>query len=127
MAGASPGRAGGDAWLDLATGIIGAEERRDEGADLVRLRLDEHHHRITLRRAKSDAVAAIGWEVPSQADLESMRRKVAERGISVTPVVQRRTRGIMAVQSATHPDRPQADEHRHSGPTSAEARRPPRC
>lgn len=53
-----------DAWRDLATGIIGAEERQDEGADLVRLRFDEQHHRITLRRAKTDSVAAIGWEVP---------------------------------------------------------------
>jgi hypothetical protein len=51
-----------DAWRDLAVSIIGAEERRDEGADVVRLRFDEHHHRITLRPTNADSLAAIGWE-----------------------------------------------------------------
>lgn len=73
-----------DAWRDLATSVVGAEERRDEDADLVRLRFDEHHHRVTLRPAKTDLVAAIGWEVPSLRELESVRRKVAEQGLPVT-------------------------------------------
>jgi len=73
-----------DAWRDLAASIIGAEERRDEGTDLIRLRFDEHHHRITLRPAKTDSVAAIGWEVPSLGELESVRSKVAEQGFSIT-------------------------------------------
>lgn len=73
-----------DAWRDLAVSIIGAEERRDEGADVVRLRFDEHHHRITLRPTKADSLAAIGWEVPSLGELESVRRKVAERGFPIT-------------------------------------------
>jgi 2,3-dihydroxybiphenyl 1,2-dioxygenase len=70
-------------WRDLATSIIGAEERRDEAADRVRLRFDEHHHRMTLRSAKTDSVAAIGWEVSSPGELESVRRKVAEQGLSI--------------------------------------------
>jgi catechol 2,3-dioxygenase-like lactoylglutathione lyase family enzyme len=73
-----------NAWRDLAASIIGAEERPDEGADLVQLRFDEHHHRITLHPAKTDSVAAIGWEVPSLGELESVRRKVAEQGFSIT-------------------------------------------
>jgi 2,3-dihydroxybiphenyl 1,2-dioxygenase len=73
-----------NAWRDLAANIIGAEERSDEGTDLVRLRCDEQHHRITLRPAKADLVAAIGWEVPSLGELESVRRKVAEQGLSIT-------------------------------------------
>jgi 3,4-dihydroxy-9,10-secoandrosta-1,3,5(10)-triene-9,17-dione 4,5-dioxygenase len=48
------------------------------------LRFDEHHHRITLQAAKTDSVAAIGWEVPSLGELESVRERVAERGISIT-------------------------------------------
>jgi len=73
-----------NAWRDLAASIIGAEERPDKGSDRVRLRFDEHHHRITLRPAKTDSVAAIGWEVPSLDELGSVRRKVAEQGLSVT-------------------------------------------
>lgn len=73
-----------DAWRDLAASIMGAEQRRDQSADLVRLRFDEHHHRITLRPAKTDSVAAIGWEVPSLGELESVRKRVTERGFSIT-------------------------------------------
>ena len=73
-----------DAWRELAASVIGAEARRDEGADRVRLRFDEHHHRITLRRANTDSVAAIGWEVPTRGEYESVRRKVTERGFSIT-------------------------------------------
>lgn len=73
-----------DAWRDLAASIIGAEERRDEGADLVRLRFDEHHHRITLRPAKADAVTAIGWEVPSLGELDALRSRVSEQGMAIT-------------------------------------------
>lgn len=73
-----------EAWRDLAASVIGAEERRDEGSGQVRLRLDEHHHRITLRPAKTDAVVAIGWEAPSLRELESVRSKVAEHGLPIT-------------------------------------------
>jgi hypothetical protein len=73
-----------EAWRDLAASVIGAEERRDEGSDLVRLRFDEHHHRITLRPAKTDSIVAIGWEMPSLSELESVRRKVTEHGFAVT-------------------------------------------
>ena len=73
-----------EAWHDLATSVIGAEERRDEASGQLRLRFDEHHHRITLRPAKTDSVVAIGWEVPSLSELESVRRKVTEHGFAVT-------------------------------------------
>lgn len=71
------------AWRDLAASVLGAEERREESSGQVRLRFDEHHHRITLRPAKTDSIAAIGWEVPSLSELESVRRKVAEHGLAV--------------------------------------------
>lgn len=73
-----------DAWRDLAASVIGAEERREEGTNLVRLRFDEHHHRIALHPAKTDSVVAIGWEVPSLDELGSVRRKVAEQGFPIT-------------------------------------------
>src|SRR5262245_50947120 len=73
-----------DAWRDLAASVIGAEERREAGTELVRLRFDEHRHRITLQAAKTDSVMAIGWEVPSPDELESVRRKVAEQGFPIT-------------------------------------------
>jgi 2,3-dihydroxybiphenyl 1,2-dioxygenase len=73
-----------EAWRDLATSVIGAEERRDEGSAQVQFRFDEHHHRITLRPAKTDSIVALGWEVRSLSELQSIRRHVIEEGIEVT-------------------------------------------
>jgi 2,3-dihydroxybiphenyl 1,2-dioxygenase len=73
-----------EAWRDLTTHVIGAEERTEEDSGRVRLRFDEHHHRITLCPADADSLAAIGWEVPSLDALESVRRKVTEQGLAVT-------------------------------------------
>lgn len=72
------------AWRELAAGIIGAELRGGENGGPLRLRFDEYEHRMTLHPAKTNALVAIGWEVPSLDELESMRGKVAARGIAVT-------------------------------------------
>lgn len=74
-----------NAWRTLSADILGAEERKgDDAAGRVRLRLDEHHHRITLQAAKSDSIEAIGWEVPSADELEAVRKELAKRGIAVS-------------------------------------------
>ncbi len=71
------------AWRDMATRIIGAELRGEDGAGTLRLRFDDHHHRIALHAAERDAVAAIGWEMPSLSELEAVRERVSALGISV--------------------------------------------
>lgn len=73
-----------EAWRDVATNVIGAEERRDSPPDRVRLRFDEHHHRIMLCPAETDSVVAVGWEVPSFRELASVHEKVTEHGFAVT-------------------------------------------
>jgi 2,3-dihydroxybiphenyl 1,2-dioxygenase len=73
-----------EAWRDLATGVIGAQVRGDQGAGELLLRFDEHHHRIRLRRADADSAVAIGWEVPSLDALDSVRSKVAACGLAVS-------------------------------------------
>jgi 2,3-dihydroxybiphenyl 1,2-dioxygenase len=77
-----------EAWRDLATSVIGAEVRRDSGTDRVRLRFDEYHHRITLCPAQTDSLVAIGWEVPTLGELESVRKKVAKHGFTATEVTR---------------------------------------
>jgi len=73
-----------EAWRDLAAGVIGAEIRCDQGPEQLLLRFDEHHHRIALRRANTDSIAAIGWEVPTWSELDSVRRLVTAHGMGVT-------------------------------------------
>lgn len=73
-----------DPWRELATGVIGAEVCPGESSDVLRLRFDEHHHRITLRAAETDSILAVGWETRSPEDLEAVRGKVMEHGLDVT-------------------------------------------
>jgi len=73
-----------EAWRDLATSVIGAEERPDSSSQSLWLRFDEQHHRIALCPAHSDSIVALGWEVPSLSEFESVRRKVIEFGFAVT-------------------------------------------
>ncbi len=73
-----------EAWRDFAAKVIGAEERRDTSSERIKLRFDERHHRITLCPAQNDSIVALGWEVPSLNEFESVRRKVIEYGFAVT-------------------------------------------
>jgi 2,3-dihydroxybiphenyl 1,2-dioxygenase len=73
-----------ETWRTLATDILGAEERQDSAVPgRVKLRLDEHHHRITLQSAQADSIAAIGWEAPSRAAFDAARAALQARGIEV--------------------------------------------
>jgi catechol 2,3-dioxygenase-like lactoylglutathione lyase family enzyme len=75
-----------EAWRDLTATAIGCEHRHDARSEQVQLRFDDYHHRISLRpaTATTDSVAAIGWEVPSLSEFESVRRKVSGYGLPVT-------------------------------------------
>ena len=73
-----------EAWRDLATSVIGAEERHDSSSQGLKLRFDQQHHRITLCPAQSDSIAALGWEVSSLSEFEAARGKVIEYGFAVT-------------------------------------------
>jgi 2,3-dihydroxybiphenyl 1,2-dioxygenase len=87
------------AWRTLATDILGAEERKDSPPGEIQLRLDERHRRITLRKADSDSIVAIGWEVPTMAALGAARKALQERGIAVTEATasEAQERGVLAL------------------------------
>ncbi len=73
-----------DAWLDLATSVFGLEVRRRSGSPAIDLRMDEHHHRLTLTPGDRDGVAAIGWEVDTMARLGALVETLRSRQIEVT-------------------------------------------
>jgi len=85
-----------DAWRDLAINVLGTEVR-DQGAsrDELRLRFDDTHHRVAMRRAATDAVTAIGMEVPSLEMLESVRKAVSSRSIATTDATSQELRERM--------------------------------
>ncbi|EJM03036.1 putative ring-cleavage extradiol dioxygenase [Pseudomonas sp. GM102] len=74
-----------DEWLDLMTKVFGLEVRRRHDSDVVDLRMDEHHHRLTLNSSEIDAIATVGWEVGSMAELEALAQTLRDRQIEVVP------------------------------------------
>lgn len=59
---------------------------RNDGASLVRL--DGRDFRILLRAGAEDRLAAIGWEVASQAELEMFAGRLTATGIANRPASQ---------------------------------------
>lgn len=72
-----------DEWQDLAVNILGAQVR-DDSDDVALLRFDERHHRIALRPAENEGVDAIGWEVPTSAEIDILAEKLRKQGIEVS-------------------------------------------
>jgi len=71
-------------WRTLATDVLGCETRgsAEEGSPLY-LRIDGQHHRVALYPSDVDGIAHIGWEVASQAMLESLASRLTSNGIKV--------------------------------------------
>ncbi|GEL19852.1 VOC family protein [Pseudonocardia asaccharolytica] len=61
---------------------------RNDAADPLYLRLDEHHHRIALHPAPTDGIHAIAWEVDTPEELGRLRARLLDRGIAVEEVPQ---------------------------------------
>ena len=77
-----------DAWLDLMTSVFGVELLAREGGSAVDVRLDEWHHRMTLYKAEEDGIAAIGWELANEKDLDAMAAALRNYGVEVRPASQ---------------------------------------
>lgn len=85
-----------DAWRDLAIDVLGAQVRNPGASnDELQLRFDANHHRVSLRRAQTDALTAIGLEACSPAALESVRNAVSARGIATTQATSQELRERM--------------------------------
>lgn len=71
-----------DAWESFATDIFGmaVSERTD---DLLRLRIDDKCYRIEIRKADTDGVNTIGWEVAGAAQLEEVAARLEALGYAV--------------------------------------------
>ncbi|MFT6286430.1 MAG: 2,3-dihydroxybiphenyl 1,2-dioxygenase [Halieaceae bacterium] len=74
-----------DAWLDLMTSVFGVELIAREDGTAVDIRLDDWHHRMTLYKSGEDGIAAIGWELANEKDLEAMSQALRDYGVKVTP------------------------------------------
>ena len=70
-----------DAWKTFATNIMGLELADEGESDRCYLRMDYHHHRITLHADGSDDLAYLGFRVAGADEFAQMQRQLSEAGI----------------------------------------------
>ena len=71
-----------DAWIDIATSVLGFQVREaEEGKTTRYLRLDGMHHRFALYPADKDDVLYAGWQVPDEAELEQLVSALKTSGV----------------------------------------------
>lgn len=68
-------------WEDYATRVLGLEisDRGDDGT--VYLRMDEHHHRISLHEDPVDDLTYVGWQAANREEFEATKAALYESGI----------------------------------------------
>ena len=87
------------AWRRFASEVLGLDigQARPDGA--LPLRMDGHSHRFLLHEGPADDLAYLGWEVPDQAALEEIRRRLHDAGIAVSDgtAAEAAARGVAAL------------------------------
>jgi 2,3-dihydroxybiphenyl 1,2-dioxygenase len=71
------------AWRGLASGVLGMEVVPGDTPSTAYLRMDEHAHRIELRKGGADDLEVIGWEVPDAAALHAVAQRLEGAGVRV--------------------------------------------
>jgi 2,3-dihydroxybiphenyl 1,2-dioxygenase len=71
-----------DSWKEFASDLLGLQVDSFTPERLV-LRMDEASYRLDIRKADSDRVNAIGWEVRGPEELDALAAKLEEHGYAV--------------------------------------------
>ncbi|HLZ68617.1 MAG TPA: VOC family protein [Dehalococcoidia bacterium] len=72
-----------EGWRAMATRALGLEIVPGDGRSTSYLRMDEHHHRIELRKDGTDDLQVVGWEVPDSATLQAVAQRLEDAGVPV--------------------------------------------
>src|SRR3954447_15013011 len=72
-----------DAWQAYATNVLGQEVAYDSDADNLFLKMDDHHHRLSVHPGEVEAVAFVGWGVGSAANLQAVAARLDAADIEV--------------------------------------------
>lgn len=67
------------AWRAYATDVL-AMQAVDQTDDLLRLRMDDKHHRFAVYRADKPGLRHTGWDVGNKAELDRLTSAYAELG-----------------------------------------------
>jgi 2,3-dihydroxybiphenyl 1,2-dioxygenase len=72
------------AWRKHATDVLGFEIADDSERNTLYLRMDQHHHRVTVHGDGNDDLDYIGWEVKDAQALQALASRLEESGFKVT-------------------------------------------
>src|SRR5215218_7817148 len=61
-----------EAWQTYATNVLGQEVAYDSDADNLFLKMDGHHHRLSVHPGEVEDVAFVGWEVGSADNMQAV-------------------------------------------------------
>ncbi len=97
------------AWREFGTKLLGMVEGRGPEAGAVYLRMDDFPARFVIVPGETNRLVASGWEVPSQADLAALARRLDQAGVPAkagTPeeLASRRVAGLLRFEDPSgHP------------------------
>lgn len=71
-----------DAWESFATEVLGLQVA-ERSNSLLRLKMDVWLHRITVRKSSRDGIAALGWQLRSIEDFDTIVQILTKEGYQV--------------------------------------------
>jgi 2,3-dihydroxybiphenyl 1,2-dioxygenase len=69
-------------WSDFASGLLGMM-KIDRGATALAFRMDDQMQRLLVSNEPGDTLAFMGWEVETEADLQSYAGRLEKAGVPV--------------------------------------------
>ena len=73
-----------DAWSAYTTGVLGHEVAHDSDAESLFLKMDGHHHRLSVHPGETEDVAFVGWEVGSAENMQALAAQLDAADVEVT-------------------------------------------
>ncbi|HEX3959657.1 MAG TPA: VOC family protein [Trebonia sp.] len=94
-----------DAWKSFACDLLGLQAVEHTPERLL-LRADERAYRLDIRRAATDGVTALGWEVKGPGELAELAASLESNGYSVKhgDAVARQVRRVSGLFEVDDPD-----------------------
>jgi 2,3-dihydroxybiphenyl 1,2-dioxygenase len=71
------------AWEGFATTLLGLQLSGRDNDGSIRLRMDEHAHRVAVHPGAANDLQYVGWEVADAGGLQALRRRMLAAGITV--------------------------------------------
>jgi 2,3-dihydroxybiphenyl 1,2-dioxygenase len=72
-----------DAWRSYAIGVLGHEVAHDSDDESLFLKMDGHHHRLSVHPGDTEDVEFVGWEVGTAENMDSLAAKLEGAGVTV--------------------------------------------